>query len=194
MQARHGEAGHGYPHDVTPGGQHGHQYAPSRDQMADQMKNSYHESYQQKQRHGHPASYPAHAQAAAYGHQQQQYVPDNDDELYERRGDFYQCVRCEEYTVHVANDKYCHNAACPSNAKRPVVDRPAMNQKPKQQVPPSAGSKHKHRGGAGVGGSASGKKYCQMCSDVIRGPDHAAYHGKCYQCYKRAAASRQFKR
>lgn len=159
MQAHHADAAHGrYPREVAPSGQHGHHYAPSRDQYADSMKNSYHEGYQQKQRHAPPTNYPAHIQTAGYSHHQQHYVPDNDDEQYERRGDFYQCVRCEEYTVHVANDKYCRNPACPTNAKRPV-DRPAMNQKPKQHVPSSTGSKNKQRGGAGASGSA-GKKYC----------------------------------
>ena len=39
-----------------------------------------------------------------------------DDDKFERRGDYYQCVKCEHYTVHYKNDKYCENHNCPSNS------------------------------------------------------------------------------
>jgi len=46
---------------------------------------------------------------------QQAKVPDPEDDKYERRGDYYQCIKCEEYTVHVNDDKHCENRKCPSN-------------------------------------------------------------------------------
>ena len=40
----------------------------------------------------------------------------DDDDKFERRGEYYQCVKCEQYTVHFKNDKYCENVTCASNA------------------------------------------------------------------------------
>jgi|TARA_B110000285_G_C15131097_1_gene623648 hypothetical protein len=50
-----------------------------------------------------------------YQPRQQPKVPEPEDDKYERRGDYYQCIKCEEYTVHVNDDKHCENQNCPSN-------------------------------------------------------------------------------
>ena len=60
-------------------------------------------------------------------HQQRQQAPiedPDDDDKFERRGDYYQCVKCEEYTVHFKNDKYCENPACPSNRGSTHLNKP----------------------------------------------------------------------
>jgi hypothetical protein len=67
------------------------------------------------------------AQKQTQGRQEQQYQPrqpqpkaaDPEDDKYERQGDYYQCIKCEEYTVHVNDDKHCENQNCPSNNNKP---------------------------------------------------------------------------
>ena len=101
----------------------------SREQVDDQVKGYQQQKYVQKQ-HGLPPNLAPSPQAATYPQQPQgnpYSLPDAEEDQYERKGDYYQCVRCEKYTVHVANDKYCHNPECPSNAKRSTAYRQATN-------------------------------------------------------------------
>lgn len=41
-----------------------------------------------------------------------------DGSTYEMKGPFYQCQRCDEYTVHKSNDRVCQNKHCKSNNKK----------------------------------------------------------------------------
>ena len=31
------------------------------------------------------------------------------------RGDYYQCVKCDQFTVHMKDDRYCDNLDCSTN-------------------------------------------------------------------------------
>lgn len=38
-----------------------------------------------------------------------------DEETYERRGDYYECAVCDQFTIHFKNPGACENQNCPSN-------------------------------------------------------------------------------
>ncbi len=40
------------------------------------------------------------------------------EEKYEKKGDYYQCKLCDQFTVHYMNDCLCQNDKCPSNNKK----------------------------------------------------------------------------
>lgn len=88
---------------------------------------------------------------------------EEDDDKYERRGDHYQCIKCEEYSVHINDDKHCENPACPSNAKKRVTT--------KSNMPTSTPSKN-----------TSKRKLCPSCSQLLDAS------GRCALCTKRNAA------
>lgn len=45
------------------------------------------------------------------------YKQAQNDDQYERKGDYFQCVKCNFYTVHISKDNLCLNPKCPSNLK-----------------------------------------------------------------------------
>lgn len=93
-------------------------------------------------------------------------IPDDDDDKYERRGNHYQCIKCEEYSVHISDDKHCENPACPSNANK---RRPTKS----SGMPASTPSKN-----------TSKRKLCPNCSQLLDAS------GRCALCTKRNAARR----
>ena len=49
---------------------------------------------------------------------QKKTVKNEDGTEYEMVGDFFQCARCDKFTVHKDNDRVCHNSECPTNARK----------------------------------------------------------------------------
>lgn len=108
---------------------------------------------------------------------QQQFQPeDEDDDKFERKGDFYQCVKCEEYTVHIKNDKYCENPKCPSNAKSQYMQK-STKQTPHRGsvfVPTPPNKTVVYNSSSTAGGKSSGPKkyvtkaYCQNCNTTLQ--------------------------
>jgi hypothetical protein len=65
-------------------------------------------------------------------------------------------VKCEEYTVHVKNDKYCENSKCPSNVKAHYMQK-AANAKGAQRSGAAAANRSIGHANSKVGQGA--KKY-----------------------------------
>lgn len=133
--------------------------------------------------------------------QQFQQPEEEEEDKFERKGDFYQCVKCEEYTVHVKNDKYCENSKCSSNSKAQY-----MQKQPK-------GTSTPHRGGVAApnksgysattpkpsGAGVPAKKYppksqCLNCSTALTYKtkiEIQQFQGLCPNCFRKSRAVQQ---
>ena len=52
-----------------------------------------------------------------------------EDDNYHRQGQYFQCVICDKYTVHVNNDRVCQNKGCRSNQPGFKLDEFQKSQK-----------------------------------------------------------------
>lgn len=96
-----------------------------------------------------------------------------EDDKYERKGDYYQCIKCEQYSVHINDDKHCENAHCPSNQGK-IQHRGAPSKK--STMSGSTGMKSSAYGSEKI--RIGTKKICPTCNQ------HMDSNGKCLRCAK----------
>jgi len=86
-------------------------------------------------------------------------VKNNDGQEYDQCGNYFQCVKCDQFTIHQDNDRICENSKCITNKKKPVVTQ--MN---KYKV----------------------NKQCTNCHKLLASYEQIGkYNGYCYKCYSR---------
>jgi len=78
-------------------------------------------------------------------------------------------VKCEDYTVHFKNDKYCENPMCPSNTG--VKNSHLQKQPSRKPGAAYAGKSTQLKSGVDATGRPSYKKQCDVCSTSISKSD-----------------------
>lgn len=121
-------------------------------------------------------------------------VEEEEDDAYHRRGDYYQCVKCDKFTVHRSNDRICINRNCVTNIRRSAnlrgsrgllhlnnTEASPLTQANKTNLPARASAQFRNTGNAS---SLNCKRCGKKMSLVERYSGSSSSAGTCDRCLR----------